>query len=490
MWEPQPGAQTAAYTARWVDDLFLGGDRGGGKTSFQCGYQEDAALRYDGKSRGIMFRQTLPELEEVQFEAMKIFGASGAVYKTHPSERYPFSNCWYWPNGATCKMRYNESVKDYVRYHGHQYTTISFDEATQYPDLSPILMMISTLRSPHGVPCTIRLTGNPGGPGHAAIKARYVAGKQPLIPWRELGTGRWMMWVRSEYKQNRILADQNPNYRGNILAATQGNKALERAWLDGDWDIIAGAFFEVWDERRHVVQPFEIPAHWFRFRSGDWGSARPFSFGWWAVVSDDYHVGNGLILPRGCLVRYREYYGAARSQTGDTMPNSGVKLPAEEVGAALRDKEQGDPPINPGVLDPACFSSDGGPSIAERLMRGSGAKVIWRAADNTRIGQRGAMGGWDQMRQRLIGEDIERPMIVCFQNCRDSIRTIPCMQHDPDRLEDVNSDLEDHAADEWRYACMSRPYTREAPGAKIAKFPTQQTISELIKAHGRARREQ
>ena len=61
------------------------------------------------------------------------------------------------------------------------------------------------------------------------------------------------------------------------------------------------------------------------------------------------------------------------------------------------------------------------------------------------------------MRQRMVGED-GRPMIYCFSTCTHSIRTIPVIQHDQNKPEDVDTDAEDHAADEWRYACMSRPW--------------------------------
>ena len=52
-------------------------------------------------------------------------------------------------------------------------------------------------------------------------------------------------------------------------------------------------------------------------------------------------------------------------------------------------------------------------------------------------------------------------MIVTFSTCVDSIRTIPALQHDPLKPEDLDSDMEDHAGDEWRYACMSRPWIRK-----------------------------
>jgi hypothetical protein len=118
-------------------------------------------------------------------------------------------------------------------------------------------------------------------------------------------------------------------------------------------------------------------------RSGDWGSAHPFSFGWWAVATEDYKA-ESVWLPRGCLVRYREWYGM---QPG--KPNVGLKMHAEPVGLGLWEREKGDPTINDGVLDPAAFSEDGGPSIAESILRGSGNKIGFRHADNKRVPGRG-----------------------------------------------------------------------------------------------------
>lgn len=486
-WEPQNGNQSSAILAWWADELFYGGERGGGKSDFQLGYQEYGALSYDGKSRGIMFRKTYAELEELQSRATEVFPQTGAVFKTQPSAEYPFSNCWYWPNGATVKMRYIESEKDYGRYHGHQYTHISFDEVTEYPTPNGLLKMLSTLRSAHGVPCTMRATGNPGGVGHGWVKARYIDVSQPLVPYTDPDSGFTRLFVPSRTDDNQILLQADPKYRDRIKAATGGNDALRKAWLEGDWNIVAGAFFDCWSVSRHVIRPFEIPAHWLRFRSGDWGSARPFSFGWWAVVSDDYNTAEGLTLPRGCLVRYREWYGMATDAHGQPQYNTGLKLVAEDVGSRLWDLERNDVKLTYGVLDPAAFSQDGGPSLAERIYKGSGNNILFRRADNARVSQKGAMGGWDQVRSRLIGEAVDRPMAVCFNSCYNSIRTIPVLQHDKDKIEDLDTSQEDHAADEWRYAFMSRPYIREEPRKAGDKYPIERTFSEMVKAQ-RAKR--
>ena len=95
-----------------------------------------------------------------------------------------------------------------------------------------------------------------------------------------------------------------------------------------------------------------------------------------------------------------------------------------------------------GLSLPADMTAD---RMAER-------KVWFRPADNARVARLGAMGGWDQLRARLVGDGDGKPMIVCLSTCLDSIRTIPAMQHDQARPEDMDSNLEDHAADEWRYA--------------------------------------
>jgi hypothetical protein len=100
-------------------------------------------------------------------------------------------------------------------------------------------------------------------------------------------------------------------YKQRLRAS--GSNELVRAWLDGDWSVTMGAFFDCWDAKRHVIPPFAIPKDWLRFRSMDWGSASPFSVGWWVIVQDNYRCDSG-VLPRGCMVRYREWYGMQPGQ--------------------------------------------------------------------------------------------------------------------------------------------------------------------------------
>jgi hypothetical protein len=256
--------------------------------------------------------------------------------------------------------------------------------------------------------------------------------------------------IPSRIQDNRIMLDGDPGYVDRLRMV--GSKALVKAWLEGDWSAVEGAFFDCWDEGKHVLDPFALPEHWLRFRAMDWGYAAPFSVGWWAVVGEDLYAQDRW-LPRGALLRYREWYGADKS-------HKGLRLTAEQVAEGIKARES--EPISYGVIDPAAWSEDGGPSIAERMFQKG---VPMRRADNARVGKEGHLGGWDQMRSRLVGQD-GNPMLFVFSTCRDFIRTVPVLQHDPDKAEDLDTEAEDHVADEARYACMSRPWVREGPKAK------------------------
>jgi hypothetical protein len=470
VWRPQAGPQTALITCP-VFEVFFGGARGGGKTDGMLGEWAVHADRYGKQAIGLMVRRTRTELQETFERARALFTPLGAQFTAVPMR------C-VMPGGARLTFAYLERDADAESYQGHSYTRVYVEEAGNFPSPAPILKLFATLRSGSGVPCRIRLTGNPGGPGHQWVRARYI--DPDPIGWRVMKddvSGLERVYIPSRVGDNRHLG---ADYVARLRAS--GAPELVRAWLEGDWNVIAGAFFPEFDMARHVIAPRELPEHWFRFRSLDWGSARPFSVGWWAVSDGELPD-----IPRGALVRYREWYGS----TG--KPNEGLRMTAEEVAAGIVQREAADPkPENGlhGVADPAIFASDGGPSIAERMARA--AKVFFRPADNARVSRQGALGGWDQVRARLRGDETG-PGLLLFSTCRDLIRTLPALQHDPDRPEDVDSDGEDHAPDEARYACMSRPWVRQKPvhqpGAIVSVGASNSaTFNDLWKTAPRAAR--
>jgi hypothetical protein len=216
------------------------------------------------------------------------------------------------------------------------------------------------------------------------------------------------------------------------------------------------------DPTRHVLTgKLDLPAHWTRFRAMDWGSAAPFSVGWYAVSDGSLEQ-----FARGALIKFQEWYG----YTG--KPNVGLKMPASSVAQGIVRRDEG-MKITYGVADPSIFANNGGPSIAEMMMI---EKAIFMRGDNAR------QAGWEQMRKRLAAE---KPLLLFHESCENTIRTLPYLQHDEKNAEDLDTDAEDHAADETRYACMSRPITRDLVVSNhrldLTNARSLPTINELIK---------
>lgn len=439
-WEPQPWQ--AAFIACPIEECFGGGARGGGKSDGVLGDWLNHADIYKENAIGLMVRRTRTELLETHERARVIYGKLGAKFTYQPMRVI-------MPGGGRLTFSFLDRDSDAEAFQGSSFSRVYVEEVGNFPSRTPVMKLMATLRSGAGVPVGMRLTGNPGGPGHGWVRARYIDPAPrgwKIITDPETGSER--IYLPSRVAQNKYLG---PDYVRRLRGV--GTPELVKAWLEGDWSVVAGAFFSEWSSDRHIIAPRALPEHWARFRSFDWGSARPFAVHWWAV-SD----GTLPDIARGCLVCYREWYGMKPGQ-----PNVGLHMTAEQVAEGIRDRERDDPTPKdgnmPGVADPSIFAEDGGPSIAARMVRA--ARVIFRPADNKRVPQRGAMGGWDQVRARLVGDPDGKPMVIFFSTSTHVIRTLPALQHDASRAEDVDTESEDHCADGTRYAVMSRPYVRE-----------------------------
>ena len=479
IWEPQPGPQTWLLTCP-VFEILFGGARGGGKSDGILGEFASHADEFGEDAIGLCIRRERTQLTELIERAKVIYTPLGA--KFHEQDKM-----FRFPNGARLKFAYLENDSDALSYQGHSYSRVYVEEMGTFANPDPIFKLLATLRSgnPKVLPKFIA-TANPGGPGHLWIKKRYIDAAplgMKIIKsiWKNPFTGEEIekerVFIPSRITDNKYV--NNAQYIGNLYLS--GNEELVKAWLLGDWNVTLGAYFHEWTTVKHVIKNFKVPKHWTRFMSMDWGSAKPFSVGWWAVVPDEfdahidipyYDLSNKRIrLPKGSIVRYREWYGSQANLTFDVassasenLYNKGLKYTAEEVaaGICLRERDEpindmGRPKLSYRVLDPAAFREDGGPSIAETMGK-KPYHLSFIHADNKRTARAGAMGGWDQVRARLKGDGIE-PMMYFMDNCIDAIRTLPALQHDPKNMEDVDSSGEDHAPDEIRYACMSRPYS-------------------------------
>jgi hypothetical protein len=264
--------------------------------------------------------------------------------------------------------------------------------------------------------------------GHAWIKDRFIDGFEPGKVYRDPVTGLTKTFIPARLQDNHVLMNHDPQYLKRLESLPTH---LRRALLDGDWDIFAGQVFDEWRRDRHVVKPFSLPpGAWHRFYSLDWGFAKPFSLGKWAVSGE------------GRMVRYGEWYG-----TSPDSYNTGIRMGSEAAAARAWQAalQEG---VTECVADPSLWGkTDEGPSVAEKWGK-AGFRMI--PGNNHRL------NGLAMVHDRMMteGED-GRPMLLVFDTCLHFIRTIPTLVPAENNPEDVDSDLEDHIYDETRYAVMS-----------------------------------
>ena len=266
IYAPQAGPQVAAMDTRYlIDELFYGGARGGGKSYYLVLDFAVDSVEWGRDFHGILFRRTYSQLDEIVKLTKEIYG------DIFPDAEFKVGTyTWEFSNGSTLKLRYLDKDEDAENYRGHSYQWVAFDELDQWPTPIPYNKIKACLRSAKaGVPKRVRATGNPGGAGHHWIKKRFIdpapAGYQKVV---DQETGESRMFIPSKVDDNYILLQNDPLYKQRIKAATEGDEQLEKAWLDGSWDVFFGSFFDMFSPETHKVDPFEvapggiIPPHW------------------------------------------------------------------------------------------------------------------------------------------------------------------------------------------------------------------------------------
>ena len=432
----------AALIACPVEDVFYGGAMGGGKSDGLLGDFYAHAMIYEEAARGLLIRLAYTDLVDLIMRSMEMFEPCGAVWNWG---RY----WWDFPNGARLRMGYLDKPRDVKRYMGSSYSWIGADELTHWAEPTQLDQLRSRLRSPAGIPCYFRATGNPGFAGHNWVKGRYIDPAPPMTIFTDT-----MEILDKTFTIERVYIpsalDDNPylintDYERQMAVATAGDPQLFRAWRRGDWDIVAGGMFDaVYSAQYHVVEPFEIPATWPVFRSFDWGESRPFSVGWWARASGE-KAPNGMAYPRGSWFRIDEWYG------WNGKPNSGLNLSESRVAQGIKTREADTAwgrRVRPGPAGADLFTAQRGVRLADEFNRRG---VPFVEAD-ARPGSR--KNGARRLRQLLETArhwPMEGPGLFIFENCRQWIRTVPVLPRDVRDPDDVDSDAEDHAYDETRY---------------------------------------
>ena len=421
----------------------FGGARGGGKSWGIRTKGKLLGLKYPG-IKELIVRRTYPELLNNHINPLR--------EELHGIARYNKSEkVFTFFNGSTIRFGYCACDADLMQYQGAEYDVIFLDEATNLQE-EWVKKITACLRGVNDFPKRIYYTFNPGGPSHGYFKRLFIDRK-----YEDGENPEDYTFIQSLVTDNKALMASQPDYIKQLEALPP---KLREAWLYGRWDIYEGQFFEDFrvepdgalcekagitvEEAKnrgrftHVIAPLDMNAGsrrgWQIYRSYDFGYAKPFSCAWWAIDYD------------GVMYRILELYGC----TG--VPNEGMKWTPDQQFAEIARVEREHPWLKGkkilGVADPAIWDASRGESVADTAARYG---IYFTPGDHERI------AGWMQCHYRLQFDENGYPRMYVFDGCKGFLRTIPLMMYDAHRLEDLDTSLEDHIADEWRYMCMARP---------------------------------
>jgi PBSX family phage terminase large subunit len=416
-----------------------GGARGGGKSWAVQTKAVLLALKHKGIRLSI-FRRTYPELERNHIRVLvpKALREGVATYNKQ-EKRLTFTT------GSSLEFVFAQREADLNKIQGNQWDVIFVDEATQWSE-EELKIIAACCRGVNNFPKRIYYTCNPGGVGHQYIKRIFID--------RKYTTGEDKAdysWIPAKVTDNLALMQSDPDYVRYLEALPP---KLKKAWLDGDWSTMSGAYFEEfrddpdhYDDQQwtHVINPFTPPPHWNIMMGYDYGYSKPFSASWYAIDDD------------GRMYKILEWYG------WNGEPNEGLHLTADQQFAHIREIEDQHPWLKGKkirhIADPAIWDAESGTSIAETAASKK-YRIYFEKGDHARI------SGWMQCHYRLQFDENGIPMFYVFNTCQQFIRTIQLQQYDEHKVEDLDTDIEDHAMDDWRYTCMGRPIKAHIPEKK------------------------
>lgn len=437
-----PNEKQKLFLQAKTKHVAFGGARGGGKSWAVRTKAKLLATQHKG-IKILIIRKTYPELMNNHVNVL-IPELNGIASYNRSEKEFRFFN------GSIIKFGYCASDADLTQYQGSEHDIIFIDEACNLTEYQ-LKIIAACCRGTNSFPKRIYYTCNPSGVGMQYIKRLFVDRK-----FEENENPDDYTFIQSLVTDNDALMRTNPDYIAQLESLPS---QLREGWLHGKWDAFIGQYFSEWSDKpehykdrkwTHVIEPFDIPGDWTIYRSFDWGYAKPFSVGWYAIDHD------------GIIYRILEWYGCTKNA------NEGLKLTAQEVFEEVHRIETQHEwlkgkRIN-GVADPAIWNAEYGESIAETAAKNF---VFFSKGDHQRL------AGWMQCRYRLQFDENGYPMFYCFKTCKHFMRTIPSLMFDDKKCEDLDTEGEDHQADEWRYLCMARVIRprRKIPENKYNESP-------------------
>lgn len=485
-WAFLPGTSQEDALTTTANHILYHGTRGPGKTDCQLvRFAKNVGVGYGSFWRGVIFDRKYKNLDDLIIKSKRIFRKIFGKRCKFLESKGDYK--WVWDTGEELLFRQFLKPDDYWNYHGQEFPFIGWNELCKYPNSDPYESMMSCNRSSwtqekNGVwvegkgwnlppiPLEVFSTTNPYGPGHNWVKAKFIdpAPNGKIVETvltvfhpglkREVEIVRKQIAIFGSYKENPYL---DPIYVAELESITDPNKRA--AWLEGDWDIVAGgALDDVWRREIHILPRFPIPAGWRIDRALDWGSSHPCSIGWFAEANGEeieieYLDGTSTVFcpPPGSLVQIGEVY-----RTEKLGSNKGLRESAYTVAEHCRDYEI--KLLNEGWIEEQPWPGPADNQIRdvresdvdtiEKKMSDRG--IRWIESDKS-PGSRKV--GLQLMRDRLEAAMLRRedaPHLYFMDNCRASIATLPTLPRDEDDPDDVDTDAEDHPYDMVRYRVL------------------------------------
>jgi hypothetical protein len=460
IWSPHPGSQKHFLKCPAWEALYHG-NRGGGKTDcLLMDFLQDVGTGLGSDWRGIIFRMSYTQLTDL------IAKSKQWVPQMFPTAKYNGSEyTWTFEGGEQLLLRYIRVEDDYWKYHGHQYPFIGWEELTAWPTDGPYLKMMSCNRSSNKkIPRKYRATTNPSGPGHAWVKRRFID-RIPANKILEDDFGQTRAHVPSKLQENKTLLEADPMYLEKLKAMTIDNPNLHKAWVLGSWDLISGgALTDVWDLDTQLLPTFQIPRSWNVFRAFDWGSAKPWAVLYGAECNGEQPEGDNIPhIPKNSVVLIDELYG------WNGMVDEGDRATSQEIAERVLTKDHAlgieyQCRVKNGPADTSIYDVRDGTSI--------GANMTTHGLHWTRAykGSGSRIAGLAMIRQMLGAAkrgDLEKPHLYFFAPMTHTIRTLPLLQYDATKMEDVDTTQEDHCYDTLRYLLTRKLTTMKRKKVRI-----------------------
>ena len=449
--------QQLMLDAPWGDDLCIISARGTGKSwGIALVVARDAA-HWKTKYSCLITRTTFQGLTELQGLLWQYLTVAfpGATYTSGDmtfrlgGKDMPFGKVELAFTGAGPA----EQVKALARLQGRSFICAIHDECGNHFDSTFVDMAAATLRGPAGVPTRTILLGNPGGPAHPWLQARYgipagypEPGKASRF-WSE-DLGKLTIFASFTAGSNQHI-DIDANVR-NIRIAADDDPALLDAWLHGRLDVdIAGAFFgSSFGIRRSLrdVRPGGIAQDQLRhaFVCMDWGCSAPTV----AYLCLPDPVG----APKGSIWLLDEFYVAASTAGGQRDWTRGSYLSNAEQATGIIEW-MGRWGLRPGttkvVADDAVFNatgSDRGSTAGD--FKAAGCPLV-RAG---KMNQREANGlALVRTMLQAAGRDPETPWLMWTKACEGLMATWPTLPRHPRAVERIADGCANHSLDAVRY---------------------------------------